>query len=73
MVSCVPDPNEAATKRSFSVEQKYNEFSHLLFVYVWHVFDPDRVCAYALSIGEALKIAHEMQGRKAESWVHSEY
>jgi hypothetical protein len=71
-VAC-PIQMKAATNRSFGVFRKYERFTHLMLVYVWHVQDPSQVCAYALSIGEALEIAEAMDWTKTESWRRSGY
>jgi len=66
--SSCPIQLKASTRRSFSLDRKYERIHNLLIVYVWHLADDrPRVC-YALTYAEALKIADRVGWTKTKSW-----
>lgn len=71
-IAC-PLQMKAATKRRFSVSQKYEKFSNLLLTFVWYVDDPNRNIIYALTYREAVKVAEEMGWTKTEAWKKGKY
>jgi hypothetical protein len=64
---------KAASTSCFAVDQKYGKFPNLLLAYVWHLEDPDRAVAYALSYPEALSVAQEMGYTATMSWQSGIY
>lgn len=68
-----PIQMKAASKRSFSLNQKYAKFPNLLIAYVWHLALPDDVTTFALSYAEALGVADKMGWTKTPSWQKGSY
>ncbi len=66
-VAC-PLQMKAATERRFSLNKKYERFKNLILTFVWHVNDPNSNIIYALTYGEAFKIAEEMGWIETENW-----
>ena len=65
-----PIQMKAASKRSFSLNQKYAKFPNLLIAYVWHLALPDDVTTFALSYVEAFDVAEKMGWTKTPSWLN---
>lgn len=59
---------KAATRARFSIHKKYNNISGLLLVYIWNVRHGVASEFYALTYGEALKVAEELGWTKTNSW-----
>jgi len=66
-VAC-PVQMKAATSRHFGLLRKYEKFSRLLFAYVWHIYEPSKACAYALTYSEAFGVAEAMGWTRTASW-----
>ena len=71
-VAC-PIQLKAATSQSFGIASKYAKFDRMLFAYVWHLDEPDKSCAYALTYDESLAIATEMGWTETASWAGGIY
>jgi len=68
-----PIQMKAASKRSFSLNQKYAKFPNLLIAYVWHLALPDDVTTFALAYNEAFGVAEKMGWTTTPSWQSGSY
>jgi len=68
-----PVQMKAASKRSFSLFQKYEKTRGLIIVYIWFVHNAERTEIYALTYEEAFKIAAKMGWTKTASWKKGGY
>lgn len=64
-----PIQMKAATKATFSIAKKYEKFSGMLFAHVWKAHEPQHASTYALTYGEALRVAEEMGWTATKSWT----
>lgn len=69
----VPIQMKAAMQMSFSVDRKYEKFSNLILVFVWHLNGDEKPKTFALTFDEARKIAKEMGWTKTASWEEGKY
>jgi hypothetical protein len=63
----------SASGRIFSVRRKFAIVPGLLLVYVWHVREPERTNAFALTYAEAVALAEAKGWTKTSSWVDEGY
>jgi hypothetical protein len=54
-----PIQMKAASRRSFSIDGKYERLADLIIAYIWHVHDPGTTVTYALTYSEAFDVAKE--------------
>ncbi|MEM9065279.1 MAG: hypothetical protein AAGB51_07295 [Planctomycetota bacterium] len=66
----VPIQMKAATRASFSIQQKYAKISNLVLAYVWNVSSPQRSEIYALRYPEAIGIGTRFGWDGRASWKH---
>lgn len=59
---------KAVNGERFMLDRKYEKFPDLLLVYVWHLKEPARTIAYALSYSQALAIAESLGWTATEAW-----
>lgn len=63
-----PIQMKAINGERFMLDRKYEKFPDLLLVYVWHLEDPARTVAYALTYSAAHDIAERMGWTATETW-----
>lgn len=71
--SAKPIQMKAASKRGFSLDQKYERISDLIMAYVWHVDAPQQTVIYALTYDQAFSIAEELGWTRTASWAKGNY
>ena len=71
--SAKPIQMKAASKRSFSLNQKYRRISDLILAYVWHVDTPEQTVIHALTYDQAFSVAEEAGWTKTPSWAKGSY
>jgi hypothetical protein len=68
-----PIQMKAASKRSFSLFQKYAKFADLIIAYLWFIEDPKQTVTYALTYDEALSVATKIGWTETKSWAREGY
>jgi hypothetical protein len=58
----------SASDAAFPIKTKHNDGPDALLVWVWHIGDPERTRAYAMTYGEALAIAEKKGWTQTNSW-----
>jgi hypothetical protein len=71
-ISC-PIQLKAASKRSFSINKKYEKVRNLLIAYVWNLSTLNETCIYALTYKEAYSIADKLGYTQSPSWQRGSY
>lgn len=64
-----PIQMKAALARSFDLQRRYAQFPELILAYIWHLEDPRRTFAYALTFAEAERIAERLGWTTTKSWT----
>jgi len=64
---------KVASKRSFSIDRKYECIANLLIAFVWHIDSEDETRCYALSYAEAIEVADQLGWTKTKSWANGTY
>jgi hypothetical protein len=64
---------KASSHESFSLDRKYERFSHLLIAYVWNVQAPERSDVYALTFSDAMQVMEKKGYVKTDSWTKKGY
>ena len=70
--SAIPIQMKGASKKSFSIDKKYEKIPRLLIAYVWGI-ESDVHETFVLTYSEALKIATDMGYTKTDAWIINEY
>ena len=68
-----PIQMKAATRRSFSLDRKYERVGGLLLAYVWHINDPATSVTYVMTYPEARTIAETMGWLVTPTWAKRGY
>ena len=70
----VPIQMKGASKKSFSLDKKYEKIPHLLIAYVWGIQGEENHKTFALTYKQALRVATEMKYTETDSWKkHGKY
>lgn len=67
----IPIQMKGASKKSFSIDKKYEKIPRLLIAYVWGIGN-DAHETFVLTYSEVLKIATDMGYTKTDSWITDE-
>lgn len=70
--SAIPIQMKGASKKSFSIDKKYERIPRLLIAYVWGI-ENDAHETFVLTYSEALKIATDMGYTKTGAWITDGY
>ena len=68
----IPIQMKGASKKSFSIDKKYEKIPRLLIAYVWGI-ESDTHETFVLTYSEALKIATDMGYTKTDAWIIDGY
>jgi hypothetical protein len=60
---------KAFSHESFSLDEKYKKFPHLLIAYVWNAQTPERSDVYALTFDDAMQVMDKKGYSKTDSWT----
>jgi hypothetical protein len=66
--SCPIQMKSSQSEGRFQIDRKYEKSAGIIFAFVWHLADRDKEITYALSYGDAVKIADQMGYTKTHSW-----
>lgn len=66
--AAVPVQMKASSKQSFGLSQKYAKFPGLLLAYIWNIERMGHEETFALTYGEALRVAKKMGWTATVSW-----